>query len=282
MKTIHTIDDIQKLTKQIRNQRQSIAFVPTMGNLHEGHLSLIKKAHNVADKVIVSIYVNQLQFGQNEDYKSYPRTLEKDLLLLQEHNTDIAYCPTSSEILPDGYENHTSIKVSSLDGMHCGKTRPNFFTGIATIVTKLFNIINPDYSVFGEKDYQQLLIIKKTVSDLLLPVKIISVPTARSKTGLALSSRNGYLSKEEIKNAPILYQTLRESMDTIMSGNYQYNIISRNANVALANAGMQPDYYNVVNRNNLLPATDSDTKIIILAAVTFGKARLIDNIQIDL
>ena len=199
MKTVYSIEEIRDFVQTVKAAGKTVAFVPTMGNLHEGHLTLVTKAKELADIVVVSIYVNQLQFGPNEDYHSYPRTMEQDETLLREHGVDMVFAPTSHIIYPEGLEQHTVVKVDALDGMHCGKSRPAFFTGISTVVTKLFNIVQPHIAVFGEKDFQQLAIIRKMVSDLCIPVEIVGAPIARSETGLALSSRNGYLSPDELE-----------------------------------------------------------------------------------
>ncbi|OQX39528.1 MAG: pantoate--beta-alanine ligase [Oceanospirillales bacterium LUC14_002_19_P2] len=282
MKTVYSINDTRDYIRSARAQGRSIAFVPTMGNLHDGHLSLVKKAKEQADEVVVSIYVNQLQFGPNEDYDSYPRTFEEDQALLEAHDVQLVFAPSSHEIYPEGAEHHTVVRVDALDGMHCGKSRPGFITGIATVVTKLFNIVQSDYAVFGEKDFQQLCIIRKMVNDLMLPVEIIGAPIARAENGLALSSRNGYLSAEEKQTAATLHQTLSAARESIIAGDRNYDALHRDAFVKLARAGFKPDYFNIVSRHTLQPATLADKELVILAAAALGRARLIDNIQIDL
>ncbi|MTI13640.1 pantoate--beta-alanine ligase [Sansalvadorimonas verongulae] len=282
MNTVYSIEDIRDYVQTVKAAGKTVALVPTMGNLHDGHLTLVTKAKELADVVIVSIYVNQMQFGPNEDYQSYPRTMAQDEALLEEHNVDMVFAPTSHIIYPEGLDNHTEIKVEALDGMHCGKSRPNFFTGIATVVTKLFNIVQPDLAVFGEKDFQQLCIIRKMVKDLCLPVEIVGAPIARSETGLALSSRNGYLSEEELEQACLLSQELKKAKAAIEEGNANYDILQRDAIAHLAESGFQPDYFNIIRRSDLHTAGPNDKELIILAAAALGKARLIDNIQIDL
>ncbi len=253
-----------------------------MGNLHNGHLTLVQRARELADIVIVSIYVNQMQFGPNEDFDSYPRTLAEDQALLEAQQVDMVFAPTPAIIYPEGLEHHTAVKVDILDGIHCGKTRPAFFTGIATVVTKLFNIVQPDYAVFGEKDFQQLSIIRKMVRDLCIPVEIIGAPIARDANGLALSSRNGYLSAEEREQACLLNRLLHAAKDKILAGDISYQSIQQDAIDELANAGFTPDYFNIIRRSDLQPASPDDKQLVILAAAALGKARLIDNIQIDL
>ncbi|MCK5895030.1 MAG: pantoate--beta-alanine ligase [Endozoicomonadaceae bacterium] len=282
MKTVYSINDARDSIRSAKTQGRTIVFVPTMGNLHDGHLSLVKKAREVADEVVVSIYVNQLQFGPNEDYDSYPITFEEDQALLNAHDVPLLFAPSSHEIYPEGAEHHTVVRVDALDGMHCGKSRPGFFTGIATVVAKLFNIVQPNYAVFGEKDFQQLCIIRKMVDDLMLPLEIIGAPIARAENGLALSSRNGYLSEEEKQTAAILWQTLIRARKAIIAGDRDYDALHRVAFVKLARAGFKPDYFNIVSRHTLQPATLDDKELVILAAAGLGRARLIDNIQIDL
>lgn len=283
MKVVHSIAEVQDVVSVQRSKKLRIGFVPTMGNLHDGHLSLVRKAKEVCDYVVVSIYVNPLQFGPNEDYGSYPRTMEQDQQLLIEHGVDLLYSATTQEIYPDGSDNHTHVTVDVLDGMHCGSTRPAFFRGIATVVTKLFNIVRPDVAVFGEKDFQQLTIIRKMVVDLCMPVEIIGAPIARETSGLAMSSRNGYLSKEEREViAPVLYQCLSEAREAIKAGERDYDMIRRNAFARLAEAGFKPDYFNVCNTETLLPATHNEQALVILAAGHLGKARLIDNLYFEL
>ena len=282
MKTVYRINDIRDSIRSAKAQGRTMALVPTMGNLHDGHLSLVKKASELADDVVVSIYVNQLQFGPNEDYDSYPITFEEDQALLEAQDVQLVFAPSSHKIYPEGAEHHTVVRVDALDGMHCGKSRPGFFTGIATVVAKLFNITQPDYAVFGEKDFQQLCIIRKMVNDLMLPVNIIAAPIARTDKGLALSSRNGYLSVEETQTATILYQTLITAREAIIAGDRNYDALHRVAFVTLAHAGFKPDYFNIVSRHTLQPATLADKELIILAAAGLGRARLIDNVQINL
>ena len=282
MNTVYSIEAIRDYVQSAKAAGKTVAFVPTMGNLHDGHLSLVTTAKKLADVVIVSIYVNQLQFGPNEDYHSYPRTMEQDESLLRQHGVDMVFAPTSHIIYPEGLEQHTVVKVDALDGMHCGKSRPAFFTGISTVVTKLFNIVQPDIAVFGEKDFQQLTIIRKMVQDLCIPVEIVGAPIARAESGLALSSRNGYLSPEEREQASMLNKELIRAKEAILAGNTNYDIIQRDATAHLAEAGFLPDYFNIIKRSNLRPAGPDDKELVILAAATLGRARLIDNIQIDL
>ncbi len=282
MNTVFSVEEIRDYVRTVKAEGKTVAFVPTMGNLHNCQLTLVQRARELADIVIVSIYVNQMQFGPNEDFDSYPRTLAEDQALLEAQQVDMVFAPTPAIIYPEGLEHHTAVKVDILDGIHCGKTRPAFFTGIATVVTKLFNIVQPDYAVFGEKDFQQLSIIRKMVRDLCIPVEIIGAPIARDANGLALSSRNGYLSAEEREQACLLNRLLHAAKDKILAGDISYQSIQQDAIDELANAGFTPDYFNIIRRSDLQPASPDDKQLVILAAAALGKARLIDNIQIDL
>ena len=283
MKIVHTIAEVQAAVAACKAEGKRVGFVPTMGNLHGGHLTLVEKAREACDVVVVSIYVNPLQFGPNEDYDSYPRTMEQDSQLLIDHGVDILYACQTQEIYPEGSENHTHVSVEVLDGMHCGKTRPGFFTGIATVVSKLFNIVRPDAAVFGEKDFQQITIIRKMVLDMCMPVEIIGAPIAREPTGLAKSSRNGYLTREEREViAPRLHQCMLEAREAILAGERDYDLLRRNAFAKLAEAGFKPDYFNISSTKTLLPAGPDEKSLVILAAGYLGKARLIDNTTVDL
>lgn len=283
MHKVSSISDVQRFITTKKSLGAKIAFVPTMGNLHDGHLSLVEQAKKKADCVIVSIYVNPLQFGQNEDYSSYPKTLEQDCALLEKRSVSLVYTAHTQEIYPQGSKAHTHVSVNALDGMHCGKSRPCFFSGIATVVTKLFNIVKPDIAFFGEKDFQQLAIIRKMVSDLCIPVNILSVPTVRENSGLAMSSRNNYLTKEEREIiAPTLFKILNYAKVSIKFGEYGYDKLSKNAIAMLAESGIKPDYFNICNPNTLLPAVIGESDIVILAAGYLNKTRLIDNIHFSI
>ncbi|MCL6417114.1 pantoate--beta-alanine ligase [Aestuariirhabdus sp. Z084] len=281
MNTVYSIADVREYVRAARAAGKRVAFVPTMGNLHKGHLSLVHKAQEKADVVIVSIYVNPLQFGANEDLESYPRTLAEDQAQLKGENVDLLFAPSSNEIYPEGMEHHTNVAVDSLSNMHCGKTRPGHFTGVATIVCKLFNIVQPDVAVFGIKDFQQLAVIRKMVEDLYLPVEVIGADIARDSRGLALSSRNGYLSDEELDIAPSLYRVLSEAREQVLQG-MSYDLVLRDALAKLAQAGLKPDYIDICSQQSLQPATTQDKELVILAAAYLGRARLIDNVTLTL
>ena len=263
---------------QWRSRNQSIALVPTMGNLHAGHLSLIDKAKQYADKTVVSIFVNPTQFVQGEDYASYPRTLEQDVDKLEEAGIDILFCPEVEKIYPDNMQLQTQVTVPELDSILCGKSRPGHFKGVATVVTKLFNIVKPDIAVFGEKDYQQLLIIRRLTRDLFFRIEIISMPTVREADGLAISSRNNYLNPAERKIAPLLFQTLKQILDNIMAGDTAFTQLQKNATSKLDQAGFKTEYIRIRDAETLQKPVAGD--LVILAAAQLGMARLIDNVLI--
>ncbi|GAA3927510.1 pantoate--beta-alanine ligase [Litoribacillus peritrichatus] len=282
MKIIHSIQELRKELHMRRFDKERISFVPTMGNLHEGHISLIHKAAEKADCVVASIFVNPLQFGAHEDLESYPSTpAEDEAQLIETGSVDFLFRPRVEEIYPVGQENHTIVEVPNISDVYCGASRPGHFRGVATIVCKLLNIVQPDFAVFGNKDYQQLMVIRKMVEDLCLPVKIIGADTARAKSGLALSSRNGYLTPEELKIAPNLYKALSQAKEAILEGQADIKGIEARANQFLEQAGLQPDYFDICNGKTLEPALKSDQQLVILAAAYLGKARLIDNIVVN-
>lgn len=278
MLVIESIIPLREQLNSWKRSGQSIALVPTMGNLHAGHLSLVKKAEAVADRIVVTIFVNPTQFVAGEDFTSYPRTLDQDLARLADTGTDIVFHPATEEIYPANTGNQTVVTAPSLDNIFCGKFRPGHFAGVATVVAKLFNIVQPDAAVFGEKDYQQLLVIKQLVRDLCIPVKIIESPTMRENDGLAMSSRNSYLTRNEREIAPMLLQTLNNVRKEIISGNTKYAETERRAQDELGRKGFTVEYLAVRDAVNLGEAGDGD--LVVLAAVRLGKARLIDNVVI--
>ncbi len=261
-----------------RKDNLKIALVPTMGNLHLGHLSLVEQAKNIADKTVVSIFVNPTQFVEGEDFEDYPRTLESDLSQLETLDTDLVFSPTVDEIYPGGTKGLTKVTVSHLDNILCGEFRPGHFAGVSLVVTKLFNIVEPDFAVFGEKDYQQLLVIKFLVKDLCMPINIVSGPTIREHDGLAISSRNTYLSKEERDLAPLLYKTLIGISDAVNKGGQEFVALESEAAKLLDDAGFKTEYIKIKNAHDLKGPEHG--KLVVLAAAWLGKARLIDNIII--
>lgn len=282
---MQSITEIRSLRSQIKAWRQaglSIALVPTMGNLHRGHFSLVEKAKSIADKVVVSIFVNPMQFGANEDLDNYPRSLSDDKQGLAELETDVVFTPSVDTIYPNGLGAQSFVDVPGISLGYCGGSRPGHFKGVATVVTKLFNLVQPDYACFGEKDFQQLQVIKTMTRDLSIPVEIIGVPTMREVTGLAMSSRNGYLSDEQKNTATILFKELNACAQQIKSGNKDFAQLETIAKNSLLNAGLKPDYFEIAQQDTLKTATLEDIKFVILAAAYFGGVRLIDNIQIEI
>ncbi|KPH91099.1 pantoate--beta-alanine ligase [Pseudoalteromonas undina] len=281
---MQSITEIKSLRSQIKAWRQaglSVALIPTMGNLHRGHFSLVEKAKTLADKVVVSIFVNPMQFGANEDLDSYPRTLDADKQGLADLETDILFIPSVETIYPNGLGAQSFVDVPGISMGYCGGSRPGHFKGVATVVTKLFNLVQPDYACFGEKDFQQLQVVKTMATDLSIPVEIIGVPTMREVSGLAMSSRNGYLSTEERQTAPVLFNTLKHCAQQLENGNKDFATLESEAKSALEDAGLKPDYFSIAQRDTLKAATLEDTRFVILAAAFLGSVRLIDNIQVE-
>jgi len=262
-----------------------IAFVPTMGNLHAGHLQLVEQALQHADRVVISIFVNPLQFGASEDFESYPRTLAADqekLNSVLQGREAILFLPQIAEMYPDGMENSTRVEVPHVSDILCGASRQGHFIGVATVVMKLFNLVRPEVALFGEKDFQQVQVLKRMVQDLFLPLQIISVPTMRETDGLAMSSRNGYLTAEERDVAPYLYQVLNTVKQQLLAGERDFTALENHAAQLLAAHSFIPDYISIRNAETLQPAQQGDNKLVILAAAKLGKPRLIDNLQVNL
>jgi pantoate--beta-alanine ligase len=252
-----------------------------MGNLHQGHLNLLIRARELSDFVVSSIFVNPLQFNNADDLERYPRTLEEDQASLKEFGCDLLFAPAEGEVYPNGRDSQTFVEVPEVSNLYCGASRPGHFRGVTTIVNKLFNLVQPDLAVFGRKDFQQLHVIRRMVLDLSMPIEIVGEETARAESGLALSSRNGYLTDSELAAAPALYQQLTQIRDQVQAGNNEFAVLQVKASEALEAAGFRRDYVHVVNRNTLQPATSHDTQLVILAAAHLGHARLIDNLEFD-
>lgn len=278
MRTVHSLKELRSMLRSVRQQGKTIGLVPTMGNLHEGHISLVRKASEAADVVVTSIFVNPMQFGANEDLATYPRTLAEDQDKLAAAGNTLVFAPSAEEIYPEGLARQTKVVVPEVSEGHCGASRPGHFDGVATVVTILFNMVQPDIAVFGEKDFQQLAVIRKLTRDLLIPIEIIGAPTIRDDDGLAKSSRNGYLNAEERAVAPAVYQTLTNVAAQLQQGRTDHAELEREAREALAQAGLRPDYFNIVNSHTLKPATPADQEITLLAAAFLGTTRLIDNL----
>ena len=279
MITVNAVDDLRA---QIDTWRRggNVAFVPTMGNLHAGHLSLVKEARKIADRVVASIFVNPLQFGAGEDFENYPRTFERDCEMLIEEGTDLLFAPPVEVMYPKPQADQTRVEVPGLSELLCGAHRPGHFVGVATVVCKLFNMVQPDIAVFGNKDYQQLMVIRRMVEDLAMPVAIVGVETMREADGLAMSSRNGYLGAQERALAPMLYRTLGDLAVSLDDGEDDFYRLEREAAAALDGAGFRTDYIAIRRASDLLDPAPGDTELVILAAAYLGKARLIDNIEV--
>lgn len=281
MKIETSISGTRAALRQARKAGKVIAFVPTMGNLHDGHIQLVKKAQIRAEFVVVSIFVNPTQFGANEDFDKYPRTIEADSSRLAEARCDLLFAPPATEMYPDGRAQSTVVTVSGITDILCGRSRPGHFSGVATVVTKLFNIVQPDLALFGEKDYQQLAVIRRLTHELCLPIDIVGVPTIRAADGLALSSRNGFLSADERRQAPELYKTLGNIRNAIESGQQDFGMLCEAGNAHLAKCGFDPDYLEI-RRSDLAPAQAGDKHLVILVAAKLGGTRLIDNLAVEL
>ncbi|GGW64880.1 pantoate--beta-alanine ligase [Alishewanella tabrizica] len=280
---MNILDSVAALRAQITTWRQAgerIAFVPTMGNLHNGHFKLVDIARHHADRVICSIFVNPMQFGKNEDLDKYPRTLNADIAGLTAHQADALFIPTPEIMYPRGLDVQSYVEVPLLGDLHCGASRAGHFRGVSTVVSKLFNLVQPDVACFGQKDYQQLAIIRQMVTDLSFPIEIIGVPTERAADGLALSSRNGYLTAEQRQQAPTLYQILLKTKAAIAAGQHDYRALERQAKADLSAAGFQPDYFNISHQQTLTLAKTANEPKVILAAAALGNTRLIDNLEV--
>lgn len=277
MKTETTIQGLSASLNPARSARKTIGFVPTMGNLHQGHLNLVREARKLCDVVVVSIFVNPIQFGPNEDFDNYPRTLEHDSHLLAEVGCDIVFAPTVEQMYGK-QPRLTNISVGEITNDLCGLQRPGHFDGVAVVVTKLFNIVQPNFAFFGQKDYQQLAVIKQLVRDLNMPIEVIGVPIARAEDGLALSSRNGYLTEQERQTAPVIHQSLKVAEKALQSGT-ALDLSLEQIRAALTQADLVVDY--IEARTPMLQkATQFDQDVILFVAAKLGKTRLIDNLQV--
>ncbi len=278
MHIAHSIDDLRKITTGWKQQGETIALVPTMGNLHSGHLQLVKAAREQHTKSVVSIFVNPLQFGPDEDFDSYPRTLSADAEAVADVGADLIFAPSVAEMYPDGQDTHVEVKLPYLANLLCGEHRPGHFDGVGTVVLKLFNIVQPHSAFFGEKDFQQLLLLKTISRQLNVPVDVQGVPTVRADDGLALSSRNQYLTAAERTIAPLLQTTLQTIATALAAGNRNYAELETAGIASLRKAGFEPDYIQVRDADTLAAPSDTTHHLRILAAARLGGARLIDNI----
>lgn len=277
MQIIHTVQELRAW----RKNAGTVAFVPTMGNLHEGHLALVREAKKRADNVVVSIFINRLQFGQGEDFDKYPRTLQQDADKLAAEGIAVVFAPDEKELYPN-VEQRYNVEPPHLQNELCGKFRPGHFRGVATVVSKLFNIVLPDVACFGKKDYQQLAVIKGLTEDLNFDVEIVPVDTGRAEDGLALSSRNQYLSAAERAEAPRLYRELKAVAESLAQGSLDYAGLEKRAAQSLTEHGWTVDYVEIRHAGTLEVARTGDRKLVVLAAARLGTTRLIDNVEIKL
>jgi len=282
MRVIRSIQEMYKLSESARKEGKIIGFVPTMGYLHEGHLSLIRIARKRCDLLVVSIFVNPTQFGPNEDLNSYPRDFERDSKLCEKEGVDVIFAPTAEEMYPDGYSTWVEVKGPVTEVL-CGAFRPGHFRGVTTVVAKLFNIVQPHFAVFGQKDAQQLVVIKKMTRELNFPVEIVAAPTVREKDGLAMSSRNEYLNEKERKVAPKIYQSLILAKNMLLRGERDTEKIKNEMRKFLESAKLiKVQYIDIVDADTLEPLKNARGRVMVALAAFLGKARLIDNIIVDL
>jgi pantoate--beta-alanine ligase len=282
VRIVETVADLRACVRGFRTRGERVGLVPTMGNLHDGHLSLIETARrHGADAVVVSIFINPLQFGPKEDYATYPRTPEEDHAALAANGVDLVFAPSLAEVYPGGQGESTRVEVPGLSTILCGHFRPGHFVGVATVVTKLFNMVQPDLAVFGEKDYQQVVVIRRMTRDLRLPLEIVASATVREDDGLAMSSRNRFLSAEERARAPELHRALGEGAAAVESGELPFPAIEQRGMARLEAAGFRPEYFAVREALTLaVPAPDC-RHLVVLAAAWLGRTRLIDNLAVD-
>jgi pantoate--beta-alanine ligase len=281
METVARIAEVRERVAAWQRGGEHVGLVPTMGNLHAGHLSLVRLARQHCDRVVVSIFVNPLQFGPQEDFGRYPRTPERDSDLLAQAGAQLLFSPAPAEIYPEGTEQATVVVVPALDGILEGAHRPGHFTGVATVVARLFNIVTPDVAAFGEKDFQQLAVIERMVRDLCMPVAILRGPIARDPDGLALSSRNQYLSAAERQRAPRLHEFLLAARRSIAGGRGDWAAIEAAGLESLRQAGFAPDYFSLRRAGDLALPRPGDRQLVLLAAARLGRTRLIDNVRVD-
>jgi pantoate--beta-alanine ligase len=280
MEIVTTVAAVRERVRAWRVAGERIAFVPTMGNLHAGHISLIELARSQARRFVASIFVNPMQFGPNEDFNHYPRTPTRDASMLEAAGCDLMFLPDVAEMYPHGADRATRIAVPELSRVLCGEFRPGHFEGVATVVAKLFNIVQPDTAVFGEKDFQQLTIIRRMTSDLCLPIEIVGAPTLREPDGLAMSSRNQYLGEAERSVAPQIHAALQRAAAAVESGGSDLAAIESEGEAALVARGFKVDYFAVRSAADLMPPERRDDELVVLCAARIGRARLIDNLRV--
>ena len=279
MRTVVGEREVRAAANGARTAGRRVAFVPTMGNLHAGHIALVERARALAGYVVVSIFVNPLQFSAGEDLDAYPRTPQADGRMLEAAGVDLLWTPGVRDLYPRGLEQTTRVEVPGLGEILCGAHRPGHFAGVATVVTILLNAVGPDLALFGEKDYQQLLVIRRLVEDLRLPVTVVPVPTVREPDGLAMSSRNGYLSVEERGRAPALFRALQGAARCLSGGEADPQAVEAEGVAELSATGLRPDYFSVRRVADLAAPGPADRDLVVLAAAWLGRARLIDNLR---
>ncbi len=280
MITVHDKAALRSWISLCRQQGQRIGLAPTMGNLHAGHLRLLEKLRPHCDRIVCSIFVNPTQFAAHEDFGSYPRTLETDQIKLEQAGCDLVFAP-SAHVMYNGHTDQlTRVVVRDMENLLCGASRPGHFQGVATVVSKLFNLVQPDVACFGEKDFQQLSLLRQMTLDLDFPITIVSCPTEREADGLAMSSRNQYLSPEERQRAPMLYRTLQQMRDAILQGNRDYRMLETAATGLLDKSGFVTDYFSIADANTLQPAESTTSDLLVAVAARLGSTRLIDNLTL--
>ena len=282
MKLVHAVDELRSQVDHWRGSGERVALVPTMGNLHSGHIALVEHARGLAPRTLVSVFVNPLQFGPAEDFGAYPRTLEADAEKLDQAGADLLFAPGVSAMYRRPADQQTRVEVPGVSDILCGASRPGHFVGVATVVCKLLNQVRPDLAVFGEKDFQQLLVIRRMAEDLDMGVEIIGHPTVREADGLAMSSRNGYLTAEQRERAPVLYRALSGAKQALGQGRRDFGAIESEASAMIEAAGLRPDYVSVRRAEDLGLPSAEDRDLVVLAAAYLGKARLIDNLSIEI
>ncbi len=282
MQVISSKDELHEQLRDWRHHDDHVALVPTLGNLHAGHIKLVELAREHAERVVVTVYVNPTQFGEDEDFADYPRTLERDTRRLKQIGADVLFVPDDETVYPFGHDCATVISVPGLTDNFCGASRPGHFDGVTTVVARLFAIVQPDVAVFGQKDYQQQLVIRFMTEDLSLPIRIITAETVRENDGLAMSSRNQYLTDDERALAPLLYEALSELGAALQNGKRDFEDLEKTAIGRLEKAGFGIDYVAVRRAHNLAPPDRDCDELVVIAAVHLGEARLIDNIVVTI
>ena len=282
MKIVRKIDELRELVKVEKQADRSVGFVPTMGNLHDGHIQLVRRAGSDCDLVVCSIFVNPLQFGANEDLDRYPRTLDEDVAKLEAVGCDLVFCPLVSEMYPNGLELQTKVVCPVMTDTLCGASRPGHFDGVTTVVAKLFNIVQPHYAFFGLKDFQQIAVVRRMASDLCMDLEVVGVPTVREPDGLAMSSRNGFITAEERPRVVVLNQTLQWLLEQVRAGRRDFQALEEEGRQCIEEAGFRVDYLVLRNSDTLAPAAEGDRHITALGAMFTDGARLIDNFSLSL